>query len=137
MLSCSRTSNELPETSNLQIPSPDTSAVAINVVENRSRITATVLDVVSIRSSRFYVRLQVNSVEQVKGYVSFAEVGQDINAYPNFIRQEGKAIDYDSKENAQMSEVGNLHPGDQIIAEVYLRGPKEQNSWLMMNWKKR
>jgi hypothetical protein len=116
---------------------PNPGATKGGVVENRSRIQASVLEVIPVDSVRFYVRLRVIEADTIFGYQSFAQTGQEINAYPNFHRQEGQPMTYSSGHNEQMLQIRALEAGDRISAEVYFRGGSGVNNrWLLMDWQK-
>ena len=102
------------------------------VADNRSQIMATVVEVLPLDDSRFRIHLRIESVEPVEGYQSFAETGEVIDAYPNFIRREDPGVDSELNKNLHLLQAGNLKPGDRIEAKVYYRGP--ENSWLLMDW---
>lgn len=102
------------------------------VSENRSKIVATVLSVVRPGGSRFYLRLRVELVEGIANNEPAVKIGQIIEAYPNFKREEGKELDYTTEENKHMVKAGDLEEGNRIMAVVYYRG----NSVLLMDWQR-
>jgi hypothetical protein len=105
-------------------------------VENRSRIVATVLEVMSQEAPGFYLRLRIDSADVTPGYASFAKIGEEINAYPNFVRPEGQGINYTDEKNKSLLQARTLRADDQIIAEVYYRGGRK-NTWLLMSWQRK
>lgn len=105
----------------------------INAVSlNRSKVVATVMDVVRSNESRFYLRLRIENVEEMAGYYHAVKSDQIIEAYPNFKREEGKELDYTTQGNQHMLNAENLKPGNRISAVVYSRG----NSYLLMDWQR-
>lgn len=102
------------------------------MVENRSRIMATVLEVVPSTEPKFYLRLRIESVEAMAGYENLAKAGQIIEAYPNFRREEGQELDYTTEGNKHLLEAEDLKPGDELTATVYYR----ENSVLLMDWQR-
>ncbi len=107
-------------------------------MENRSQIVATVLEVTPREAPGFYLRLRIDAANAMPGYASFAKISEEINAYPNFVRQEGRAVDYADEKNKLLLQAGTLKAGDQIIAEVYYRGGQGRESvWLLMSWRQK
>jgi hypothetical protein len=108
------------------------------VMENRSLIFATVLQVTPQAAPGFCLRLRIDVADPMPGYMSFAKIGEEINAYPNFVRQEGQAVNYADESNKSLLQAGTLKAGDQIIAEVYHRGWRSrENTWLLMRWRRK
>jgi hypothetical protein len=107
------------------------------IVDNRSRIEATVVEVQPLKAPRFRLRLRVDEVEPVGDYPNLAEAGQVIEVYPNFVRKEGKALDPGSEENRHMAQARSLKAGDRIVAVVYRRGSRPEGPWLLMSWQKK
>lgn len=108
------------------------------VMENRSLIFATVLEVTPQEAPGYCLRLRVDVADAMPGYMSFAKIGEEINTYPNFMRQEGRAVDYTDEGNKSLLQAGTLKTGDQIIAEVYYRGwQNRENTWLLMRWRRK
>lgn len=107
------------------------------IVDNRSRVVATIVESVPLKAPNFRLRLRVEAVEPVEGYASLAQVGDVIDVYPNFVRKEGRALDPGAPENRHMAEARSLKPGDKISAVVYRRDHKTQGSWLLMSWQRR
>ncbi|MGH7596724.1 MAG: hypothetical protein ACREOI_10250 [bacterium] len=107
-------------------------------MENRSRIVATVLEVTPREAPGFLLRLRIDASGAMPGYASFAKIGEEINAYPNFVRQEGLAINYTDEQNKALLQAGALKTGDQIIAEIYYHdGQGRENTWLLMSWQRK
>lgn len=107
------------------------------VIDNRSRIEATVVEVQPLKAPRFRLRLRVDKVDTVAGYPSLATAGEEIDVYPNLVRREGQAIDPGSEENRHMLAARELNPGDKITAVVYRRGQGPNGAWLLMEWQRR
>jgi hypothetical protein len=108
------------------------------VMKNRSQIVATVLEVIPQETPGYCLRLRIDAAEAMSGYASFSKIGEEINAYPNFMRQEGRAIDYADERNKSLLQAGTLKAGDQISAEVYYRGGQGRESvWLLMSWQRK
>ena len=106
-----------------------------SVVENRSTISATVIEVEQLATNRFRIALKITKVESVENYENLAKVGEVINVYPNFIRKEGQELDYSSDQNKQMLLAGTLLQNSNITAEVYYRGGRgDRNRWLLLSW---
>lgn len=107
-------------------------------MENRSQIVATVLEVTPREAPGFYLRLRINAADAMPGYASFAKIGEEINAYPNFVHQEGRAVDYADEKNKSLLQAGTLKAGDQIVAEVYYRGGQgRESTWILMSWQRK
>ena len=104
------------------------------MVDNRSRIDATVLKIITLNEYKFYLRLQINNTEEVSGYQSFAKVDNIIDAYPNFKRKEGENIDYSTGVNKHLLQALHLKKGDKIGANIYYR---KQGVVLLLDWKKK
>ncbi|MCG8606237.1 hypothetical protein MJD09_14790, partial [bacterium] len=104
--------------------------------ENRSRVLATILEVVPQTESKFYLRMRVESTDAVAGFENVAKVGDILEAYPNFKRQEGRAINMATEENQHLLQAQNLQAGAQIIAIVYYRQTGAKNVVLLMDWQK-
>ena len=104
------------------------------VVDNRSRIVATVVEAVPLEPPRYRLQLRIEKVEAIAGYASFAEVDDEIDTYPNYLRREGQTMDYGSAENQQMLQAGGLQPYDRITAVIYYRGAGKDKTSLLMSW---
>lgn len=107
-------------------------------MENRSQIVATVLEVTLQEAPGFCLRLRIDTAGATPGYASFAKSGEEINVYPNFVRQEGRTVDYADEKNKPLLQAGTLKAGDQIVAEVYYRGGQgRESTWILMSWQRK
>ena len=106
----------------------------MSIVDNRSKIVGEIIEAVPHEGSKFFLRIQIEEVVSIPDYSSFARNGEEIEVYPNFIRREGQAIDYNIPENEKMLQAGTLQPGEKISAIVYLQGDERKRTWLMMSW---
>lgn len=107
----------------------------IVIKENRSIVKAKVLDIVGFDENRFYLKLKILKSEDIKGYSNFASKGDEIRAYPNYVRKEGqKQIDYSLEPNNNLLLAQKLTDNDIIDATVFMSGVN--NTYMLINWNK-
>lgn len=104
-----------------------------SIKENRSAISAQLIEVIEMTEERFYLVVKVLESNLVEGFENFAQSGDTVNLYPNYVRLEGQTeIDFYQEINQQLLNAKDLMPGTQLNATISKM--RTQNNWLFYEW---
>ncbi len=82
-------------------------------------------------------KFRVAAIIEKETSVKVFAVGDTVYLYPNFIRQEGSALNMESAANKKMAQLQDLEQGSMIDATIKLRGSGKKRHGLIMDWSKK
>lgn len=99
--------------------------------ENRSSITAEVLNVTPVTEYDFILKVKILDTEPVGELENFAVAGEEIELKPFYQIKEGAPVDYDDDVNKKIAGAVDLKEGEIISAVVSFSGGQSP-AWLLL-----
>jgi hypothetical protein len=93
-------------------------------------ISCRVVKIEKLNETRFKV---VTVLEQDYATADF-NVGDTLELYPNFIRQEGAGINLEDAQNKKMNALRLLKKGEKLNAKIMVRGNGKKQHGLIVGW---